>query len=216
MILRSLHARHWRGLPEVTLNDLPAGLTIISGPNRTGKTSLAEALRCTLVDWHYDTASSRQVVPWGTTAVPAVTLEFEIGGTRYLLEKRFSKRKEGGAALFRLDGTGGREVLAEGKEATTRTQQLLGLEKSSGGLAQVLWVPQGVVDLPAIDQDLGNTLRRLLGSIITGQDERFHERLWKRMEPWFTNEANAAPGQAPTHLARRASSAPRSSARRPR
>jgi exonuclease SbcC len=189
MILHSVRVDNWRKLTDISLGPFLPGITVIAGPNRTGKSSLCEAIRCALIEWQYDTSQVREVVPWHTDSVPVVSIEFEAGGQRYLLEKRFTKRKGGGAELHRVLGAE-RQQLAEGKEATPRVQQLLGIGSAKSGVAQLLWVNQGEVGMPAVDKAVGDGLRRHLGTVITGQDQLFHGLLWGRMTPWFTNEQN--------------------------
>jgi len=166
---------------------------VIASPNRTGKSSLVEALRCALVEWHHDSAQVKDVTPWHTDHMPTVTVEFEVGGQCYLLEKRFSKRKGGGAELYQVVA-GDRQLLAESKEVTPRVIELLGIGSAKSGLAQLLWVSQGAVAVPAVDKEVGDGLRRQLGQLITEQDQHFRTLLWSRLAPSFTNEANALKG----------------------
>jgi len=193
MILESIHIRNWRNLADVKVEGLSRAITVIHAPNKTGKTSMVEALRFTLIDLDYNTSRVGPVVPWGTNSIPAVTMEFNAGGYRYLLSKRFTKRKEGGAELHRVrnDGKPG-ELVAADKSVTGKTRELVGLEGSNRGLAQLLWLEQGVVDLPKIDADLDEALRPVLGSVVSGRDASFRQALWERMQLWFTSEINAA------------------------
>jgi DNA repair exonuclease SbcCD ATPase subunit len=195
MILRSLRVANWRKLEHLAIPQFSPGITVITGPNRIGKTSLTEAIEHTLIDWDYDTMKSRDVVPWNTTWTPEVEVEFEVDGASYILNKRFTKRKGGGAELYELHN-GAKRLLAEGKQVTTKVQQLVGVDRADGGLAQLLWVPQGSTSMPTLDEDLSDSLRRVLGSIITGQDEAFHDTLWDRMSAAYTNEVNALAGRA--------------------
>ncbi|MEN6642917.1 MAG: AAA family ATPase [Armatimonadia bacterium] len=195
MIIQSLHIRDWRKLGEVNVERLSPTLTIIHAPNKTGKTSLVEALRCALVDFEYDTSRIRPIVPWGTSAVPEVSVGFQVRGASYLLTKRFTNRKEGGAELrWVISDPSRQEPPATGKDATRKARELLGITNSDSGLAQLLWVDQGIVDLPVVDEDLDRTLRPLLGSVISGSDLDFRRLLWERMKDWFSSEEAAAQG----------------------
>ncbi len=196
MILGSLQVRNWRKLGDVDVQALSPRITVIHAPNKTGKTSMVEAVRWALIDVEYDTSRIGPVVPWGTNRIPEVTVAFEVQGKRYLLSKRFTKRKEGGAELHkvRADGELG-ELLAKDKDVTAKTRELLGVERSDRGVAQLLWVDQGVVALPQIDEELERSLRPLLGSVISGGDLDIRQVLWRRMQAWFTSEQNAARGR---------------------
>jgi len=196
MILESVRIKNWRSLGNVNVQAFSPGITVIHAPNKTGKTSLVEAIRSTLIDLDYDTTRVAPVVPWGTNSVPGVTVGFSVGGERYVLSKRFTKRKEGGAELRKVRADGGRgELVAKDKNVTLKTRDLVGVEKSNRGLAQLLWVSQGVVDLPKMDEELDEALRPVLGSVISGRDMGFRQVLWTRMQQWFTNEQNAGRGR---------------------
>ena len=44
MILRGIHLEHWCCIAKLDLEDLPAGVVVLHGPNRTGKSSLVKAI----------------------------------------------------------------------------------------------------------------------------------------------------------------------------
>jgi DNA repair exonuclease SbcCD ATPase subunit len=188
VILRSISVEQWKCLAKLEIS-FPPGITIIHAPNRTGKSSLVEALKLALVDLQYDTARIKDYLPWQDpeTALPAVTVEFTVKGIRYRMTKRFSKRSEGGAELYRLDASGARNKIADGKGVLTETQKILGLDKSSSGAAQLLWVRQGTTEIPKVDDQLDKVLRPLLGTLfVTEQDNRFRLDLVERLRGWFT------------------------------
>lgn len=192
MIIQSLRIRNWRKLESVVLDQLSPTLNVVHAPNRVGKTSMVEAVRCTLVDFEHDTTRIAPIVPWNTALVPEVTVGFRTVGDKYSLMKRFTKRREGGAELRRIvDDEGLGQLVATDKEATARARELLGINRSDRGIAQLLWVEQGAVDLPRIDEELDRVLRPVLGSVVSGRDLDFREILWSRMGQWFTSEENA-------------------------
>ena len=192
MILESLEIRNWRVLGNVSVQELPPGITVIHAPNKTGKTSMVEALRWALIDFDYNTSRADRVVPWGTNLVPELTVVFDVKGQRYLVTKRFTKKRGGGAELYKMQRDGERgQLVARDKGVTAGTRELIGVERSSRGLAQLLWVEQGLVDLPEIDEDIDRALRPMLGSVIGAQDMGFRQALWRGMQQWFTNEGNA-------------------------
>ncbi|HKZ91257.1 MAG TPA: AAA family ATPase [Candidatus Limnocylindrales bacterium] len=80
-----------------------AGLTIVRGPNESGKSTIHEALRMVL----YRKADSnredvRSAQRWGTSAPPEVVIEFEADGQQGRLIKRFAGPK--GDAELTIDG----------------------------------------------------------------------------------------------------------------
>src|SRR5437667_114579 len=75
--------------------DLRDGVIVLHGPNRTGKSSLVQAIRSTLFDHFHDSqdATLLAAVPWKTKATPHVAIEFEHGEKRYRITKTFAKTK---------------------------------------------------------------------------------------------------------------------------
>ncbi len=188
MILHSIRVANWKCLSQVQIGPLTPGITIIHAPNKTGKSSLVEAVKLALVDFHYDTGQIKKFIPWRCSPddIPGVAIEFLVKDGHYLMEKIFSK-KAGGASLSRLKPDGTKTVIAEGKEVTGETQKLLGMSASKYGIPSLLWVEQGSVGMPAIDDEMGKLLRPMLGAILTTEsDNKVRENLDDKMREWFT------------------------------
>jgi DNA repair exonuclease SbcCD ATPase subunit len=191
MILRGIHVEHWRCVGKLDLDALPPGVIVLSGPNRTGKSSLVAALRATLYDYDHNARCKEleQAVPWNTKHSPKVTIEFAVSGQEYQLTKVFSPRKDGGAVLKRKAG-GNWTMLEEApKEASRKTRELLGIDASNAGLNQLLWLDQGTIHLPKpkdFDTSLQQQLLQILGVLITGRDQAFKDTLDKHCSHWFT------------------------------
>lgn len=188
MILRSIKVANWKCLSEVQIGPLAPGITVIHAPNRTGKSSLIEAVKLALVDLHFDTGLIKKYAPWKCSldAIPGVEIEFLAKGEQYLMEKKFSK-KYGRASLYRLAGDGNKTTIAEGKEVTEETQKLIGMSASKFGIPRLLWVEQGSVGMPTIDDQLGQMLRPMLGAILTTEtDYKTREELSNKINGWFT------------------------------
>lgn len=188
MIIRSLSASNWKKIGKVDLGPFTDGITVIHAPNKTGKSSLADAIRLTLLDYDYKTSKIESFIPWGTQEIPEVTLVFEVKGTRYRLTKKFSKGKHGKSDLCEILSHDRLKKIIDGKEATTETQKLLGMSRSSAGVAGLLWVNQGSAKLPEVDDELDKSLRPYLGTvIITGRDNRFRGRLQEKLREYLTD-----------------------------
>ncbi|MBL8798094.1 MAG: hypothetical protein JNM56_29625 [Planctomycetia bacterium] len=192
MILRGLWVENWRCIRSLSLNDLPLGVVVLHGPNRTGKSSLVKALRCCLFDADHNSTREEIVssLPWGG-GTPKVVVEFRVGGRDYRITKVFSTKKEGTAKLEQQLAGAWSTIEEAPKEAARRTRELLGSEKSTGGLNQLLWLTQGEVGLPAaasIDTSLQKRLVDVLGVLITGRDLGFRQELEKRYRHYFTQE----------------------------
>lgn len=190
MRIRSIAVRNWACIETLDLPDLSDGLVILHGPNRTGKSSLVQAIRSCLFDHQHDSQDHvlLAAVPWRSKATPAVTIEFERGQERYRIAKVFGKARAGETRLEQQTAAGW-TVLARGKDASRKTRELVGAEKSAGGIFQMLWLNQQDFRLPAqkdLDASLKKSLETVLGSLITGPDVDFKQRLDKACERWFT------------------------------
>ncbi len=191
MILRGIQVENWRNISRLNLNDLPDGIVVLHGPNRTGKSSLMLALRCCLFDADHDSSSKevKNSISWDGAGPPKVAIEFCTAGTTYRLTKVFSKKKEGSALLEERRGPDWIRVEGAPKEASRRVRELLGADKSIAGLNQLLWLAQGEVGLPEaknLDNTLATRLVEVLGVMVTGQDLHFKQTLDERWARWFT------------------------------
>jgi energy-coupling factor transporter ATP-binding protein EcfA2 len=188
--LRAVEVRNWACIDSLSLADLGDGIIVLHGPNRTGKSSLVQALRSGLFDHYHDSRDSTvlSAIPWKTKAAPHVAIEFDHAGKRYRISKTFAKTKEGHSTLEQHD-SGEWTVLERGKDATKRVRELLDVESSAAGIFQMLWLGQRDFALPKpkeMDTALEKALESVLGILITGPDIDFKERLDKACERWFT------------------------------
>lgn len=91
MKLIRLRVKDFRGIADGELH-LTAGVTVLVGPNETGKSSLAEALRLLLeVKSDSKAAAVKAVKPKGRDAGPWVEAELQIGPYQLIYRKRFLK-----------------------------------------------------------------------------------------------------------------------------
>ncbi|MGE3806754.1 MAG: AAA family ATPase, partial [Gemmataceae bacterium] len=188
MILRGIHIDHWRCIERLDLDDLPAGIVVLHGPNRTGKSSIVKALRGCLFDFDHDSAKAeiRSSLPWNGAGPPRLCVEFETGGLLYRITKVMARRQGGARLECRHNGQW--QLLEDSpKEASRRTRELLGSDRSTSGLQQLLWLDQGQTNLPAssIDTSLEERLINVLGVMVTGRDLAFQEALAARHDRWF-------------------------------
>jgi DNA repair exonuclease SbcCD ATPase subunit len=189
VILRGIHIEHWRCIGKLDLDALSPGVNVLFGPNRTGKSSLVAAVRACLFDYDHNTRSLDDCRPWNSDDSPKVMVEFAAGGEEYQLSKVYSTRKDGKAVLQKKVGETWCVVHNDPKEASRRTRELLGADKSDAGLNQLLWLDQGRVALPdakKLDTTVQQQLLQVLGVLITGRDQEFKDALDKRWAQWFT------------------------------
>lgn len=127
--------------------DFHPGLTLITGANESGKSSLVEALHRTLfLRGNATGAPVQQLRSLQHSGHPQVTLNFEAKGRSWMLQKRFS----GQSGTTSLSGAG--EPARLGSEAEEQLAALLGVDEIIGSrqAARVLptrwahlWVMQG-------------------------------------------------------------------------
>ena len=191
MIIRTIEVDNWRCIDHAKLSNLPDGVIVLHGPNRSGKSSLFKAVRYCLYDYDHDSGHRdiRNAIPRSTKKPPRILVEFETGGVRYRVSKVFSKGKDGMALLERW--ASGRWVteIRDPKEASRRVRDILGCYSSEQGLNRLLWLEQGVTTLPEgkeLDETLEKRLESILGTLVTSEDIDFKKRLDKSCSRWFT------------------------------
>ena len=192
MILRGLSIRNWRNIESLELVGLAPEFVIIHGPNKSGKSSAIEALRGCLLDFEYDSGrrSLRSATPRGTQLSPEVRVEFEAAGSTYEMCKVFSRRKDGKAILRQKYEDTWAEI-KRGKEAGKAARGILGVDSSNEGLFQLLWVEQGVVDLPRqkdISQPLERRLENVMGSLVSARQLDIMGLLREKSSPYLTEK----------------------------
>ncbi|MBX3459591.1 MAG: AAA family ATPase [Planctomycetes bacterium] len=185
MILTNLTLKDWKHLKHVTLSDLVPGINVIYGPNKSGKSTLAEAIRIALVDRDHSSNAEdvKALEPWSGGDIPTAEIGFVVKDASWRLAKCFSKNKGGGAALYESSSS---EPTTRDREVTRQVASLLGVEDSGKGIGALLWPKQGDAALPNVDQPLGDALRQLLGVQISAGDVEFQRVLAERLKSWFT------------------------------
>ena len=175
MILHRLSVKSWRNiLNEVSLGPFSEEINVIHAPNGTGKSTLFEALQRGVFDSHNVTGRAiEDIKPWGRELAPRVTIEFSHGDTTYRLTKQFLsqpfvrlERKEGAAF----------KPFKEGRQADEFVRGLFsdqspgrGLSKlEHHGLCQVLWAPQGGLELSNLASSVVANVRDALGVQVAG------------------------------------------------
>ena len=193
MILHAIRLENWRCIAGLELEGLAPGITVLHGPNRTGKTSLVKALRCCLYEYDHNTRAHefKRNLSWGADRPPKVTVEFETGGELYRLTKVYSAKADGKAVLEQHVAHSWKVQDLASKEASRKTLELLGFERadSTSGLNQLLWIDQGTIALPEpsqLDTSLESRLMNVLGMLVTGRDQEFKRVLDKRWARWHT------------------------------
>ncbi len=210
MILRRISVAGWRGfLEEVSLGPFSEGLNLVYGPNGTGKSTLFEALRMAIFDYHAVSGREIEAVkPWGRELSPRVEVEFTQGGETYRLAKQFLE-----GASSRLDRLeeGEFRPFMEGKKADRFVRGLFSRSAPGRGLAreehlglfQVLWAPQGGLEVDSLAADLVSTIREALGvQVSLAAGGAVEKEIERRYREFFTRTGKLKTGKEAPRVVR--------------
>ncbi len=146
MRITSVTIRNYRIHRELKV-ELDPSLTLIGGPNESGKSTLVEAVhRALFLKSRITGEIQRSMVSRVHAGHPEVEVCFEAGGESYRIVKRFS----GASGTSQLAACSG--AAWQGDEAETRLAEILGVDAAAGGRAggdraaqqwAHLWVWQG-------------------------------------------------------------------------
>ena len=94
MHLRRIEIRNFRKLtPGVALGPLHDGITVISGDNEAGKSTVLAALQTALFEkFSVGGATLQAMMPYASSVRPEVIIDAEIDGGAYRLEKGFGSK----------------------------------------------------------------------------------------------------------------------------
>ena len=184
MILRKLSVEGWRCFANpMELGPLDDRINVIHGPNGAGKSTLMGAMIRGLMDNHALGGKAADALrSWGRDLTPKIVLELEHDGHRLRLAKQFLDKPS--SELSRWEGEQWVR-LAEGRAADQRARAMLdGSLPSRGltseehwGLAQVLWAPQGKLQLADLAGGVAGAIRESLGAQIADPRTDAIERL---------------------------------------
>jgi hypothetical protein len=192
---RKLRGRH-------VVRPAPTGITVVSGDNEEGKSTLLDALKRAFFMKHNTTGEARDsIMPLGRDATPAVAVAFRLAGRDWRLEKQF---RRGGVRLAGPEGT------LEGDAAELELARLLAFEwpgrgaakPEHMGLAGLLWVDQGTTFDPE-QRPSPTAMRRLAPALadqvaVLGRGERaprLMTEVRKKRDEFWTGSRGQARGK---------------------
>jgi len=175
MILKSIHLGGWRCFANpIEVGPFGERINVIHAPNAVGKSTIFDALLRGMFDGHRVSGNDvNSLRPWGRALAPEVTIEFNHDGTEYRLAKRFLDQPS--SELYRKEGEQFVR-LAEGDTADNRIRKILsGISPGRGlsrpvhwGLSQILWAPQGNLEISALSGNLVANIQESLGVQVSG------------------------------------------------
>lgn len=126
------------------ISDLTPGLNVFAAANEAGKSTVAEAIRVAFLE-RYRSSWAECLRPWDQgSASPCVTLDFQLAGKQYRLEKSFlGTRKRCGLLIDgkSMDGTDAEDHLADLLGYRYATRGASGADDM--GVPGLLWIQQG-------------------------------------------------------------------------
>lgn len=178
MRIIKLEVGDWRSITKLVTVEFSPRLTIVAGPNESGKTSLRGALRAAFLESY---KSKRQDVlsvrPWGTSLNSRVKVDFESGGHTWRIEKEFFRNKDG-VALYR-DG----QIIAKDESAQNKLTECLG---SAAEWIDVLWSLQGSMEFSKVSPSLQATLASAVKDALTPGVDWLEKKIGKEYERFWT------------------------------
>ena len=196
MHFHSITVRNYRILGELHVK-LDRSLTLVGGPNETGKSTLVEAAhRALFLRARTSGESIRGMASLRHPGHPEVEVEFEVGGRIFQIAKRFSGGS-GTATLIEKEGTTYRGDEAEAKLAELLNVDATGGGRGAGGRAAQqwahLWIWQGQAgDDPTVhattQKDALLARLQVQGGGAAMQsvlDTRVADRVAKKQAEWF-------------------------------
>jgi hypothetical protein len=194
MIVTGVHVEGFRCFVRPTeVRGFSDGLTIVSAPNGTGKSTLFEAIRRALIDHHtVSGGEAERMRPWGRSVAPTISLEFLHGGARWRIRKRFLDAPDCELSRWEKDVF---VPVHRGEKADEHVRGLLsqpttprGLAKEAHwGLAQVLWAPQGALELGPLATELATRVRDTLeAELVSGRGAAIERDVEFRYRNFYT------------------------------
>lgn len=190
MKLKRLKLENWRGVGFREL-EFDEGVTLVEGPNETGKSSLVEALLA-LIRYKSSSAARdvKAVQPVGEDVGSTVEAEIESGDYRFIYSKTYNREK--GTTLRILAP---RTEQLTGDEAHGRVEQILN-DTVDLGLWEALLVDQGEKIAPVDIKDsagLSKALDEAAGAALVGEDDTdLFDAVRDEYEKYFTPRAGKA------------------------
>lgn len=182
---------------------LAPGINVFHGPNESGKSTLAHAVRTAFFERH-SSGTLSDLQPWGdSAAAPEVNLNFDFEGRKHQLIKRFVRQKR---CDLSIDGQ-----FLNGDEAEQYLARLMGFTMPARGASRpehwgvpgLLWIEQGSghqLQAPVLhaNEHLQGILNDAMGHVASSDGDRILQMVSDRLAELLTRTG------APRHDYRKA------------
>ena len=194
MILRYIRVEGWRVFAApFTIGPLADGINLIHAPNGSGKSTLFHALLEGLT--RSFRATGREIQSFrtrGHSLTPKVYITFEAKAGGYRISKRFLDRPI--AVLEQRRGTRWYKI-AEEDAAEEQMREAIGAPEAA--LKEILWTPQGGLELAPLSGDLAADIRAALGAQAAGPEGvRIEHAVDEVYLSYFTDHGRDRSGRA--------------------
>lgn len=175
----------------IDIGGLTPGINVFHGPNESGKSTLAQAIRAAFFERH-SSGTLADLQPWGdSAAAPEVSLRFEFDGRTYHLIKRFVRQK-------RCDLTVDGQTL-NGDEAEQHLARMMGFTMPARGASRpehwgipgLLWIEQGAghqldTSVAHASDHLQGILNDAMGQVVSSDGDLVLQSVEDRMARLLT------------------------------
>src|SRR5690625_2410059 len=198
MRLGKVTVEQWRQFKKpVTVEGMKPGINVITGPNESGKSTLAEAIQAAFFAFHNSTAKEiRRFQPWSdSSAKPSVSLTFCWKEQKWRLDKRLLGQ---GRCDLSIDGE-----KYSGAEAEQKIAELMNYQEAQRGLLSaggrgipgLLWVGQGMIQeltepVSSASDYLQEGLSRDLGEIASSDGDWLINKVTEERDKVFTAQGD--------------------------
>ncbi len=181
MKLNRLSLENWRGIKKASIEFGPA-ITIVGGPNESGKSSMRDALRAALLltGERKEKKILEACRPWDTKLNPKVKLDFVCADTICSVQKEFL-RKKGEWATLECNG----KLKATDEIVQEELTKLLG---DSAGWIDVLWGTQGIVSFDSAPDTMKGRLAAAAQATVMPQVTQLYETIVDEFDKYWTEK----------------------------
>lgn len=189
MKIHKLWAENVKGISKRLVLDLDAtGLNVVTAPNESGKTTLAQVLN--YLFQYKSTANSQDIKdlkPYGKDVGPLMGAEIEVNGQIYRIEKQWLKDKKTEVELISPD-----KRALSGNDADKVINQILNeyLDQTIWKMIQVAQADFDNFISSDLQESQRDSLRHYLSLAVVddeaGSDESFYERAEAEYLKWWT------------------------------
>lgn len=177
MLLRKLHLRNYCSYTD-RLFDFGKGLTVITGKNGIGKSSLLNAVFFALTgDSIIEGKTRPKMLKWGTDR-GTIELTVEMGGISYFIRRNLHN----GSARMEWNESGAQKVLTTTPEINTKMEGLLGADSDTLALSSFMSQKGAMALIFGSDMERQKEYSRLFKLMHLQKHREYLKEIWNSIE----------------------------------